>query len=120
MAASGWRQLIEVRQRHLGAVVRHKNARRGIRYLYRAAIEFALLWLRAIHRYAAIEAAEVQVVGLGPGQDQLLRLCCTVGSPVGTKCVGCAAVDVCHARAAGWEVYDILGCHAGDFHPELQ
>jgi hypothetical protein len=120
MAGSGRRKLVEVRQRHLGAVVGHQHARRGVGYLYRAAIEFALLWLRAIHWHAAIEAAQVQVVGLGSGQNQLLRKRGTVGAPVGTKCVGCAAVDVRHAWAAGWEVYDVLGCHEGDFRPELQ
>lgn len=58
MAWSGRCKMVEVRQRHLAAVVRHKNARRGIRYLYRAAIEFALLWLHAIHGDTAIEAAQ--------------------------------------------------------------
>ena len=109
----GCRQLIKIRQRHFGAVMRHQHTRRGIRHLYRAAIEFALLWLRAIHWHAAIEAAQVQIIGLGSGQNQLLRKRGTVCAPVCAECVRRAAVDVGHAWAAGWEVYDVLGCHAG-------
>ena len=107
--------MVKVRQRHLGAIVGHKNASSGIRYLYRAAIEFALLWLHAIHWHAAIEAAQKQIVGLGSGQNQLLRKRGTVRASVCAECVCRAAVDVCHAWAAGWEVYDVLGGHACDF-----
>ena len=111
MAWSGRCKLVEVRQRHFGAIVGHKNARRGIRYLYRAAIEFSLLWLHAIHGDTAVEAAQVQVVGLQLGQNQLFRKRSTMGAPVCPECVCRAAVDVCHAWAAGREVYGVRGCH---------
>lgn len=44
----------------------------------------------------------MQVIGLLLGENQLFRKRGTVGAPVGAECVRRAAVDVCHAWAAGW------------------
>lgn len=41
------------------------------------------------------------------------RLRYSVCLPLGPGGIRRATVDVCHAWAAGWEVYDVLSCHAG-------
>lgn len=65
------------------------------------------------HGRAAVEAAQVQVVGLFLGQDQLLWGGPRVHVPVHAEGVHHPTVEFCHAWVVWREINDVLGCHGG-------